>query len=139
MISVAIESSLELLSSVTQPRANTLTVTWSPLPSVPTGLEEHYFYIIEIRKSTNQWSDQDSIRTFQHQAGVTEYNEDISTRLELDTTYAVRLVGKRVQKEQGDREIVSRENRIDIACTGRYMFRQSIQQFWQMRHWAALV
>ncbi len=133
-ISVAITSNLELFSSVTQPRANTLTVTWSTLPSVPTGLEEHYFYIIEIRKSTDQWSDLDFTQTFQHQAGVTEYNEDISMRLELDTTYVVRLVGKRVHKDQEDRETVSQEKIIDIACTGLYMYRQWIQHFCQMRH-----
>ena len=103
---------------MTQPRVNTLTVTWSPLPSAPTGLEEHYFYIIEIRKLGDPWSEVYFTQTFQHQADVTEYSEDVSMNLEQDTTYVVRLVGKRVHKDQEDRQIVSRDHEIHITCTG---------------------
>ncbi len=120
---VEISSNLDLLSAVSQPRANTLTVTWSPLPFVPTGLEEHYFYIIEIRKSTYEWSDRDFTQTFQHQSGVTQYNEDVNVELEPDTTYAVRLVGKRVHQDQEERVIVSRGLDINITCTGWYTYK----------------
>ncbi len=117
-ISVAISLGLYLLSSVTQPRANTITVTWSPLPSVPSRLEEHYFYIIEIRKSGDPWSEEDFAQTFQHQAGVTEYSETISMRLDLESAYVVRLIGKRVHKDLEDRRPLSREHEIQITCTG---------------------
>ncbi len=119
-ISVEISPGLYLLSAVAQLQANTLSVTWFPMPSVPTGLEEHYFYIIEIRKSFGPWSDVDFSRTFPHQAGVTEYNEDVSAILDVDTTYVVRLAGKRVHKDQEDRQLVSREHEIHITCTGWY-------------------
>ncbi len=120
--SAQIRPGLDLLSSVTQPQANTLSVTWSPLPSIHNGLEEHYFYILEIRKSTDDWSDRNFTQTFQHQAGVTEYSEDISIRLDLDITYIVRLVGKRVHKYHEERVIVSTEHAIDITSTGLIMF-----------------
>ena len=105
---------------MTQPRANTLTVTWSPLPAVPTGLEEHYLYIIEVRKLRNPWSEVDFNQTTQHQADIIEYREDVSMKLNLDTTYVVRVVGKRVHKNQEERQPVSRDHEIHIRCTGSY-------------------
>ena len=71
-----------------------------------------------MRKSGDSWSDGYFTQTRQHQAGVAEYSEDISMSLDLDTTYVVRLAGKRVHKDEEDRVIVSEEHEKHITCTG---------------------
>ncbi len=97
-----------MLTDIGQNNAGALTATWTPLPSIPSGLESHYHYVIQIQKmSSSGSSDWQDVLTVDHVADKNIYSETTDVTLELDVRYRVRLQAVREHQNLRERTTVS--------------------------------
>ncbi len=97
-----------VLTDIGQNSAGALTATWTPLPSIPSGLESHYHYVIQIQRMTSSnWTDWQDVLTVNHVADRDIYSETTDVTLELDVRYRVRLQAVREHQNLRERTIVS--------------------------------
>ena len=108
-----------LLTDIDQNNAGALTATWTPLPSIPSGLESHYHYVIQIQKMTSSgWGDWQDVLTVDHIADRDIYRETTDVTLELDVRYRVRLQAVREHQNLKEGTAVSQVLRIQRVSAG---------------------
>ncbi len=99
---------MNLLTDVDQNNAGVLIVTWTPLPSIRSGLESHYHYVVQIQKMTSAgWGDWQDVLTVDHVADRDIYRETTDVTLEMDVRYGVRLQAMREHLNQRELTEVS--------------------------------
>ncbi len=90
-----------------------------PLPSIPSGLESHYHYVIQIQMVTSSgWDDWRDVLTVDHVADRDIYRETTDVTLELDVRYRVRLQAVREHQNLRERTTVSHIHHIQRVSAG---------------------
>ncbi len=110
-----------LLTDIDQNNAGALTATWTPLSGIPSGLESHYHYVIQIQKMTSSgWGDWQDVMTVDHIDDRDIYRETTDVTLELDVRYRVRLQAVREHQNLKEGTAVSQVLRIQRVSVGKY-------------------
>ncbi len=109
-----------LLTDIGSNNIGTLTATWIPLPSIPSGLESHYHYVIQLQTMTSSdWGDWQDVLTVVNVGDRDIYRETTDVTLELDVRYRVRLQAVREHQNLRERTTVSQVLRIQTVSAGK--------------------